>query len=137
MAADLTSDSNRVGARDHKDLLDGRRCPVSTHDFRIASLSHTTDADTFISWWRPGCMGYTTHLDEAGLYRFEVLRRSPDYYGAFDLLIVPDYVARRLVSGIDRLRNTLRVWQALQLVALYEHLEPHPFPVRRKRGLDG
>jgi hypothetical protein len=108
---------------------------AETSTWRLASLSHTYTDATWIRWWGPNDGGYVDNLDEAGAYELPRLLDRSAYYGAWDLLVVPDYVARRLARvspSAGRVRNAAKSWGTLRLVALFEHVEPHPNPIRRR-----
>jgi hypothetical protein len=110
--------------------------------WRVASLDHTTRDDKWIRWFAPRDAGYKAFLDEAGLYELDRLLDRPEYYGAWNVLCIPDYVARRLVprrgggcSGA--VKNTAAAWAALHLTSLFQHPKPHPGPFPKKTANGG
>ena len=77
-------------------------------DFYLWSRKHSKE-DVCL-WWRPESCGYTTHLDQAGVYT-EAQAKSIEAESGRDVLAVPASVARGeafSVVSCDRLSNELR-----------------------------
>lgn len=67
-------------------------------------LRSHTQADYLALWWRPDAAGYTTQLEEAGLYDEETARK----YRAQETIPVPIEEAQKLASlsvPVDRVRH--------------------------------
>jgi hypothetical protein len=82
----------------------------------VAPMFYLLDSRTVVGncalWWRPDGAGYTTNLDEAGLYTYEAAcgQRDSD-------VPVPAHVARRLSVThvrLDTLGDSLKKMEALR-----------------------
>jgi hypothetical protein len=94
------------------------RLPVSLTDLRLASLNHTSGR--WITWWRPDDAGYTEHLDEAGVYTFQCVKERAWKYRSIDVLVVPDYIARRFARPRDQVQNAASTWAVFRGAALFQ-----------------
>lgn len=92
---------------------------ANTHGWRIASVSHTRSGVRWIDWYASACAGYEDTLDRAGVYELEQLLGAPWNFQRDVLVVVPDYVARRLAPS-GRAPNDTRTWEALYLAALFQ-----------------
>lgn len=65
--------------------------------YLILSLKHSP-CDGLLMWWRPHNQGYTTRLEEAGMYMQSEINEAPDYYNNDSTMAVPIDVATRMAK---------------------------------------
>lgn len=95
--------------------------------WRIASVEHTRSGARWIDWYAPHNAGYEEDLDRAGVYDLKALLADAWNYQRSGLIIVPDYVARRLApTGLAP--NNVATWTALYLVGLFRGLARPAWP---------
>jgi hypothetical protein len=94
--------------------------------YHIFSLKHSPWGNEAV-WWRPDDDGYTSHIDQAGVYREELINARPEYYNnGTDTIAIPveevSLISHRAVdfckvrnSVLHRIKNAKRQCRKLLL----------------------
>lgn len=86
--------------------------PAAEPKFYILDVEASRRLDLAL-WWGPNNSGYTTRLEDAGLYTAEQVRSDQSYYDngdrakAFNAVVIESF-ARKVVGMVDVRRNTDR-----------------------------